>query len=163
LNLIIKTAEDKKIPFQRAAASRSTGTDTDAFAYSTGGVASALISLRNLTKGKIILIFGCGGSRDKYKRPIMGEIAKKFADIIIITDDNPRNEDPKKIRKDIIKSCLSFTEIPDREEAISKAISIAKDGDSILIAGKGHEKFQIIENKKFPFSDQKIVKDIIGS
>ena len=133
------------------------------YAHTPDALASALISLRNLTKGKIILIFGCGGSRDKYKRPIMGEIAKKFADIIIITDDNPRNEDPKKIRKDIIKSCLSFTEIPDREEAISKAISIAKDGDSILIAGKGHEKFQIIENKKFPFSDQKIVKDIIGS
>ena len=93
----------------------------------------------------------------------MGEIAKKYADIIIITDDNPRNEDPKKIRKDIIKSCLSFKEIPDREEAIRKAISIAKDGDSILIAGKGHEKFQIIEDKKLPFSDQKIVKDIIGS
>ena len=69
----------------------------------------------------------------------------------------------RKIRKDIIKSCLSFKEIPDREEAIRKAISIAKDGDSILIAGKGHEKFQIIEDKKLPFSDQKIVKDIIGS
>ena len=133
------------------------------YAHTPDALSSALISLRKLTKGKIILIFGCGGSRDKYKRPLMGEIAKKFADIVIITDDNPRDEDPKKIREDIIKNCLSSIEIPDRGAAIREAISIGEDGDSILIAGKGHEKFQIIEKKKIPFSDQRIVRDIIGN
>ena len=93
----------------------------------------------------------------------MGEIAENFADIIIITDDNPRNEDPKEIRESILKSCPSGIEIPEREDAIIKAIDSGEKGDSVLIAGKGHEKFQIIGSKKTPFSDQETIREVIGN
>ena len=104
-----------------------------------------------------------GGGRDRFKRPIMGEIAENFADFIIITDDNPRNEDSDKIRKSILETCPSGIEIPNRKEAIIKAINKSEKGDSILISGKGHEKFQIVGDKKIPFSDQEIIREVIGS
>jgi UDP-N-acetylmuramoyl-L-alanyl-D-glutamate--2,6-diaminopimelate ligase len=93
----------------------------------------------------------------------MGEIAQNYSDKVIITDDNPRNENPKKIRKAILDKCPSGIEIPDRSEAISKALGISELGDSVIIAGKGHEKVQIIGSKTLPFSDQNVISDIIGS
>ena len=93
----------------------------------------------------------------------MGEIAENFADDVIITDDNPRNEDSKRIRRAILETCPSALEIPNRKEAIITAINQGKKGDSILIAGKGHEKFQIIDDKKVPFSDQEIIREVIGN
>ena len=93
----------------------------------------------------------------------MGEIAENFADGIIVTDDNPRNEDSDKIRKSILETCPSAIEIPNRKEAIITAINQGEKGDSILIAGKGHEKFQIIGDKKIPFSDQEIIREVIDN
>ena len=128
---------------------------------------AVLFSLRELTEGRLIIVFGCGGGRDKFKRPIMGEIAENFADIIIITDDNPRNENPARIRNDMTKN-LSRTdkkkviEIVDRKEAIQHSISLLKKQDFLLIAGKGHENYQIIGSKKYFFSDKQIVKKIIS-
>ena len=133
------------------------------YAHTPDALTAALFSLRELTENKITLVFGCGGGRDKFKRPIMGEIAENFADGVIITDDNPRNEDSEKIRKAILEACPSALEIPNRKEAIITAINQGEKGDSILIAGKGHEKFQIIDDKKIPFSDQEIIREVIGS
>jgi UDP-N-acetylmuramoyl-L-alanyl-D-glutamate--2,6-diaminopimelate ligase len=133
------------------------------YAHTPDALTAVLFSLRELTEGRLIIVFGCGGGRDKFKRPIMGEIAENFADIIIITDDNPRNEDPKEIRESILKSCPSGIEIPEREDAIIKAIDLGEKGDSVLIAGKGHEKFQIIGSKKTPFSDQETIREVIGN
>ena len=93
----------------------------------------------------------------------MAIIAKKYANKVYITDDNPRNEDPKDIRESILKSCPSGIEIPGRKDAIIKAIDLGKKGDSVLIAGKGHEKFQIIGSKKTPFSDQETIREVIGN
>ena len=91
----------------------------------------------------------------------MGEIAENFADGIIVTDDNPRNEDSDKIRKSILETCPSAVEIPNRKEAIIKAINQGEKGDSILIAGKGHENFQITKNKTIEFSDQDISSEAL--
>ncbi len=132
------------------------------YAHTPDALTAALFSLRELTENKITLVFGCGGGRDRFKRPIMGEIAENFADGIIVTDDNPRNEDSDKIRKSILETCPSAIEIPNRKEAIITAINQCEKGDSILIAGKGHEKFQIINEKKIPFSDQEIIREVIG-
>ena len=133
------------------------------YAHTPDALTAALFSLRELTQNEIILVFGCGGNRDSIKRVIMGEIAENFSDKVIITDDNPRDENPKKIREAILKGCPSAIEISDRHEAISKAISTGKKGDSIIIAGKGHEKIQIIGKNEIPFSDQETVRNIIGN
>ena len=133
------------------------------YAHTPDALTAALFSIRELTENNITLVFGCGGGRDRFKRPIMGEIAENFADCIIITDDNPRNEDSNKIRKSILETCTSAIEIPNRKKAIITAINKGEKGDSILIAGKGHEKFQIIGDKKIPFSDQEIIREVIGN
>ena len=111
---------------------------------------------------KPVLLFGCGGDRDKSKRKAMGLIANNLASRIYITDDNPRNEDANKIRKDIIKYCQKGIEIPNRKKAIIRAIKDLKTKETLIIAGKGHEKIQIIKNKLLHFDDFKIVKDFIN-
>jgi len=108
------------------------------------------------------VLFGCGGERDKNKRKTMGIIAKKYASKIYITDDNPRNEDPLKIRKSILKYCSNGIEIPDRKKAIIIAVKELEMNEVLVIAGKGHEKVQIINNKKIKFNDLEIVKKIIN-
>ena len=116
-------------------------------------------------KGKIIAVFGCGGDRDQGKRPKMGEIATRLADFTIITNDNPRTEDPDQIIDDIkkgIKKSTSFSIVPDRRKAIKTAIKMAQEGDLVVIAGKGHEDYQIIGHKKSHFSDQEEVKKILN-
>ena len=108
-------------------------------------------------------MFGATGDRDKTKRPIMGSIAAKYADRIFLTDEESYNENPDKIRKMIMdgikksRATGKVTEIPDREEAIKRAIKIAKKGDIVLVTGMGHEKFRIIEGKKVPWSDAEVV------
>ena len=119
------------------------------------------ILLANTIKNKKpSVVFGCGGGRDKFKRKIMGNIANKFADKVIITDDNPRREDPKKIRLNIIKNCKNAQEIANRKEAIIKAINDLKQNSVLIVAGKGHEKFQIYKNRKIRFDDLQIIKNI---
>jgi len=133
------------------------------YAHTPDGIKNALSSLRELTEGRIITVFGAGGDRDKGKRKTMGEAADMLSDYIIITSDNPRNEDPMEIIQDIssgIKNTLYET-IQDRGKAIEKALNIGKDGDIIAILGKGHEKYQIIGKEKLPFNDKEFVKSVM--
>lgn len=118
-----------------------------------------VISKDNLTAGKLICVFGCGGDRDKEKRPLMGKIAEKFSDLVVITSDNPRTEDPDKIINQIYKGISKsgkkkVIQISNRDEAIEYAYRISDRGDIILVAGKGHEQYQIIGNTKYHFSDK---------
>ena len=106
-------------------------------------------------QSKIITVVGCGGDRDKTKRPIMGEIAIKFSDFVIFTSDNPRSEIPETIINEITSNLKknNYQKITDRKKAIKKAVKLAKKGDAVLIAGKGHENYQIFKNKTVHFSD----------
>jgi UDP-N-acetylmuramoyl-L-alanyl-D-glutamate--2,6-diaminopimelate ligase len=133
------------------------------YSYKSDALAKVLKELKNMCKGRLLVVFGCGGDRNKEKRPIMGSIASKFADIVIITDDNPRTEDAAKIRAEVALGAGSGAiEIAGREEAIAYAISQMQDQDVLLIAGKGHENYQIIGDKKLPFDDCLIAKKYIG-
>jgi UDP-N-acetylmuramoyl-L-alanyl-D-glutamate--2,6-diaminopimelate ligase len=142
------------------------------YAHTEDALRRVLLTARELIKeqrerqGKIITVFGCGGDRDRGKRPKMGEVAASLSDLAIITSDNPRSEDPlniiKEIERGITAAGLSnYTVLPDRREAISKAIDMAEKGDFILIAGKGHEDYQIIGDKRYPFDDRKVVGEMI--
>ncbi|NOZ83975.1 MAG: UDP-N-acetylmuramoyl-L-alanyl-D-glutamate--2,6-diaminopimelate ligase [Epsilonproteobacteria bacterium] len=120
--------------------------------------------IKNLNYRHIITVFGAGGDRDKLKRSMMAEEVEKFSDVAMVTTDNPRNEDPMKIIKDIMKGFnkKNYVVESDRREAIKKAISVAKNGDAILIAGKGHETYQIIKGERHYFSDQVTVRELLA-
>ena len=130
------------------------------YAHTPDALKKTLKSFK-LKNKKPILLFGCGGERDKVKRKSMGIIANKFALRTYITDDNPRNENASDIRRAILKYCPNGIEIANRKQAIKKAIKDLELNEILIIAGKGHEKFQIIKNKKIKFDDYKIVKNII--
>ncbi len=123
------------------------------FAHTPDGLKHLLQTLRALTKGDLILVFGAGGERDKDKRRPMGTVAHKYCDLIYVTDDNPRHENAADIRKQIIKGCQGAIEIADRSEAITIAINKANFDDIVIIAGKGHEQVQVVKDNHFPFSD----------
>ncbi|MEO0083204.1 MAG: UDP-N-acetylmuramoyl-L-alanyl-D-glutamate--2,6-diaminopimelate ligase [candidate division WOR-3 bacterium] len=129
------------------------------YAHTADALKQVILTIKSITKGKLIVVFGCGGNRDKTKRPKMGRIATTYADYVIITSDNPRNENPETIIDDIIKGVVkqNYQRIVDRRQAIEHAIKIAKPCDSIIIAGKGHEQYQIIGNNYLPFSDRQVV------
>lgn len=133
------------------------------YAHTEDALKQVLQTIRSAHCGKLILIFGCGGDRDPYKRPVMGEVACSYADFSVITSDNPRSEDPISIIKQIEKGFWSdnYHIIPDRREAIKYALSLCKENDTLLIAGKGHEKYQIIGDTSYPFDDVEIVKEIL--
>lgn len=110
---------------------------------------------------KLIVVFGCGGNRDKGKRPIMGDIAQRLADYVIVTDDNPRGEVPETIRQEILRGCQSspnLEEIGDRAKAIEAAILSMSKNDVLVIAGKGHEHGQIVGDKVLPFDDAEVAR-----
>ncbi len=123
------------------------------YAHKPEALSAALDAVRPFVTGRLICVFGCGGDRDKGKRPIMGAIAARLADIVIVTDDNPRSEDSAKIRAEILAACPGAREIGDRREAISTAVAMMGAGDVVLVAGKGHETGQIVGDKVLPFSD----------
>ncbi len=123
------------------------------YAHKPDALENVLTSVRPFTTGRVIVVFGCGGDRDKGKRPIMGEIATRLADVVIVTDDNPRSEVPATIRSEILSAAAGALEIGDRHEAIRHAVLIAEAGDTVIIAGKGHEEGQIINGVTLPFSD----------
>jgi UDP-N-acetylmuramoyl-L-alanyl-D-glutamate--2,6-diaminopimelate ligase len=127
------------------------------YAHKPDALAKALEALRPAAKGKLVVVFGAGGDRDRGKRPLMGAVAVAKADQVIVTDDNPRSEDPAAIRADIMAAAAGAVEIGDRREAIRFAVAALRAGDVLLIAGKGHETGQIIGDRVVPFSDHEAV------
>ena len=121
-----------------------------------------LEALRPFARRNLIVVLGCGGDRDAGKRPIMGEIAGRLADIRIVTDDNPRSEDPAAIRHAILAGAPGALEIGDRAQAIRHAIGLTGEGDVLVIAGKGHETGQIVKGVTLPFSDHEAVAAVLG-
>ena len=137
------------------------------YAHTPDGLEKFLTAAKAITKNRIILVFGACGDRDKSKRPIMGEIAARLADRIFLTDEESYNEDPQVIRDMIFEGiekahgAMKTTEIADRYEAIKKALSVAKKGDTVLITGMGHEVYRIVEGKRIPWNDPQVVRDIL--
>jgi UDP-N-acetylmuramoyl-L-alanyl-D-glutamate--2,6-diaminopimelate ligase len=131
------------------------------YAHKPDALENVLNSVRPFTTGRVVVVFGCGGDRDKGKRPIMGEIACRLADVVIVTDDNPRSEDPATIRAEIMAAATCATEIADRSLAISKAVAMLKAGDTLIVAGKGHEEGQTIGSVTLPFSDHAEVREAL--
>lgn len=133
------------------------------FAHTPDALTNVLELGRQITKSRLIVLFGCGGDRDAGKRPIMGKIACDLADLVIVTDDNPRTEKPELIRREILAVCdmKKTIEISNRKTAIEKAIAMLEAGDILILAGKGHEKYQIIGTEKFEFDEEKIAKNVI--
>lgn len=133
------------------------------YAHKPEALAALLDALRPFASGKLICVMGCGGDRDTGKRPIMGRIAAEKADVVIVTDDNPRTELPEAIRADILAAAPGAQEIGDRAEAIRTGIAMLAPGDVVVIAGKGHETGQIVGDKVLPFSDHEEVRKALGS
>ncbi len=135
------------------------------YAVTPDAVENILNTAREFTRGRLVFLFGCGGDRDKLKRPIMGRIAGEKADFVIVTSDNPRTEDPKAIIEDILpglkKTRKPYVVRPDRREAIEYAIENHKDGDVIILCGKGHEDYQIIGKEKIHMDEREIVAEIL--
>lgn len=132
------------------------------YAHSPDSLKNILLAAKEYAKGRIICVFGCGGDRDKSKRPIMGEISGRLADISIVTSDNPRSENPDEIISQVEEGLKhtnkEYFRVPDRAEAIFKALNIAQKDDVIIIAGKGHEPYQILKNETIHFDDREQVK-----
>jgi UDP-N-acetylmuramoyl-L-alanyl-D-glutamate--2,6-diaminopimelate ligase len=139
------------------------------YSHKPAAVAGALDALRPLTRGRLIVVLGCGGDRDRGKRPHMGEIAARGADLLIVTDDNPRSEDPATIRSAMLAGALAVppaqrgevVEVGDRVAAIAHAVAAARPGDTVLVAGKGHETGQEIAGVVYPFDDRVVLRDAI--
>ena len=132
------------------------------YAHKPDALETVLNALRPHTTGKLAVVFGCGGDRDRGKRPIMGEIATRFADRVIVTDDNPRTEEPAAIRAEILAGAPGAVEIGDRAEAIDAAVKDLEPGDVLIVAGKGHEQGQIVGTEVRPFDDAAVVRDAIA-
>ncbi|SKA83406.1 UDP-N-acetylmuramoylalanyl-D-glutamate--2,6-diaminopimelate ligase [Caloramator quimbayensis] len=136
------------------------------YAHTPDGIENILKTAREYTKGRLTTLFGCGGDRDKTKRPLMGKAAGELSDFCIVTSDNPRTEDPKSIIEDILpgidKTGCAYVIIEDRKEAIKYALDNAKAGDVIVIAGKGHESYQILKEKTIHFDEREIVNELLN-
>lgn len=136
------------------------------YAHTPDGMENILTAAREFTNGRIITVFGCGGDRDKSKRAVMGRISSELSDVVIVTDDNPRTEDPKGIINDILKGFDSekceCCVVPGRAKAIEYALGIAKKGDAVLLLGKGHETYQITAEGKIPFDEKEIIQEILS-
>lgn len=128
------------------------------YAHKPEALENVLTSVRPFTTGRVIVVFGCGGDRDKGKRPIMGEIASRLADITIVTDDNPRTEVPATIRSEIMAATPKGIEIGDRAQAIRAGVAMLSSGDTLIVAGKGHEEGQTVGTETHPFSDHEEVR-----
>jgi UDP-N-acetylmuramoyl-L-alanyl-D-glutamate--2,6-diaminopimelate ligase len=132
------------------------------YAHKPDALATVLTALRPLTRGRLVALFGCGGDRDRGKRPMMGDVATRLADRVYVTDDNPRTEPPAEIRRAILEAAPNAIEIGDRREAIATAIAALDPGDLLVIAGKGHETTQIIGTTTYPFDDAVIAREFAG-
>ena len=144
---------------ERAAITRTGAPVYVDYAHTPDGLEAAIAALRPHTRNRLITVFGAGGDRDTGKRPLMGEVAFRLSDRAIVTDDNPRSEDPASIRRDVMAGAPGATEIGGRREAIAAAIDDAQGGDIVLIAGKGHEQGQIIGDRILPFDDVSVARE----
>ena len=140
------------------------------YAHTEDALVRLLTAAQALQAGRLITVFGCGGDRDRTKRPNMGRVAVQFSDAVVLTSDNPRTEDPNTILDEVevgVKAALTqrphvtYTKIADRRTAIEQAIAEARAGDIVLIAGKGHEDYQIIGTKKIHFDDREVARETI--
>ena len=134
------------------------------FAYTNESLARAFATVAPFKKGKIFVVFGCGGQRDRTKRPLMGRTACTQADYVFLTNDNPRCEAPQQIFKDILagmEGCTNYEIVPDRAEAIRRALSTAQKDDIVIVAGKGHENYQLVGTEKRHFSDQEVIREFL--
>jgi UDP-N-acetylmuramoyl-L-alanyl-D-glutamate--2,6-diaminopimelate ligase len=133
------------------------------YAHTPDALERALTAVRPFTRGRLIVVFGCGGDRDRGKRPLMGEISERLADLAIVTSDNPRTEDPEAILDDIEAGMhrKDHERITDRRDAIQRALAIAGAEDVVLLAGKGHETYQVRGTTKYPFDEKEIVKSLM--
>jgi UDP-N-acetylmuramoyl-L-alanyl-D-glutamate--2,6-diaminopimelate ligase len=132
------------------------------YAHKPDALAAVLTTLRPYATGKLICVFGCGGDRDRGKRPLMGAIAAEKSDIAIVTDDNPRSENPAAIRAQIMAASSKLAEIGDRAQAIRHGVGLLGPGDLLVVAGKGHESGQIVGDRTLPFSDHEAVRTAIA-
>jgi UDP-N-acetylmuramoyl-L-alanyl-D-glutamate--2,6-diaminopimelate ligase len=136
------------------------------YAHTDDALGNVLATLREITAGRLIVVFGCGGNRDRTKRPIMGRVASQLADWTVVTSDNPRNENPQAIIQEIVAGIPEgrrYVTVVDRQEAIATALRESRAGDVILIAGKGHETTQEFENRSIPFDDREQVRHLAGT
>ena len=132
------------------------------YAHKPEALENVLEAVRPFTTGRVVVVFGCGGDRDRGKRPIMGSIATKLADVVIVTDDNPRSEEPEAIRAEIMLAAPGAQEIGDRAEAIRTAVGMLQAGDTLIVAGKGHEEGQTVGDKVLPFSDHAEIRKALA-
>jgi len=144
---------------ERAVISRAGAPVYIDYAHTPDAVQAAIEALRPHVEGRLITVLGAGGDRDEGKRPEMGAVAARLSDVVIVTDDNPRSEDPAMIRRAVLGGAPDATEIGDRREAIAAAIAMAKAGDIVLVAGKGHEQGQIIGDQVLPFDDVTVARE----
>src|SRR5206468_8595390 len=133
------------------------------YAHTPDALEAAIAALKphvaNHKGARLIIVFGAGGDRDQGKRPAMGTVATRMSDIVIVTDDNPRSEDPARIRRDIMAGAAGAIEVAGRREAIAEAIRLARPGDIVLVAGKGHETGQIVGDRVLPFDDVLVARE----
>jgi UDP-N-acetylmuramoyl-L-alanyl-D-glutamate--2,6-diaminopimelate ligase len=164
-------AELEGVPgrFQVVSDSRDRITVVVDYAHTDDALRNLLETARPLAHGRVITLFGCGGDRDRTKRPLMGAVAARLSDVVVITSDNPRSEDPVRIIEEIKRGIqmpperetTPFFAIVDRKEAINFAIKTAQAGDLVLLAGKGHEKTQVIGDKELPFNEVEIAREAL--
>lgn len=131
------------------------------YAHTPDGLETVLKALRPHARGRLIVVFGAGGDRDRGKRPLMGEVAARLADVAVVTDDNPRSEDPAEIRAQVLAGAPKAAEIGDRRAAIFHAVENARDGDVVIVAGKGHERGQIVGAVTHPFDDVAVAAEAL--
>src|SRR5262245_26339992 len=157
--------------FQLVSAPKDEVTVVVDYAHTDDALRNLMDTARPLTRGRLITVFGCGGDRDRTKRPLMGAVAGRLSDLILITSDNPRSEDPQRIIEEVLRGITADTRrdsgqsvitIPDRRDAINKAIELARAGDLVLIAGKGHEKYQVIGSQVLPFDDVTVAREALS-
>ena len=144
---------------ERAVISRSGAPVYVDYAHTPDAIEAAIAALRPHVEGRLITVLGAGGDRDEGKRPEMGAVAARLSDVVIVTDDNPRSEDPAAIRKAVLAGAADAIEVGDRRAAIAEAIAMAKAGDIVLVAGKGHEQGQIIGDSVHPFDDVTVARE----
>jgi UDP-N-acetylmuramoyl-L-alanyl-D-glutamate--2,6-diaminopimelate ligase len=157
--------------FQVASGAKDDVTVVVDYAHTDDALRNLLETARPLAQGRLITVFGCGGDRDRTKRPLMGAVAGRLSDLIVITSDNPRSEDPARIIEEVQRGITPDTRrdsaqrlltIVDRREAITKAVELARPGDLVLVAGKGHEKYQVIGNRTLPFDDVAVAREALA-